>query len=151
MTDQTLFDQLAIRELNAASADAVMRRDAAAWSTVWARDGRWFFLGEWIEGRDAIVKRWQDAMSGFPVVYHQITSEQIAVSGDTAKSRVYLAEEVITAEQLCLRFIGVYNDVCTRLDAGWRYKSRHFDLIYQGPGSLNLEGWLGYSQQSADS
>jgi hypothetical protein len=151
MTDQTLAGQLAIRELNAAYADAVNRRDAVAWSSVWARDGRWFFLGEWIEDRDAIVARWQDAMSGFPVVYHQITSEQIAVSGDTARSRVYLAEEVVTAEQLCLRFIGVYNDVCTRLDEGWRYKSRRFDLIYQGPGSLNPEGWLGYAQQEADS
>jgi hypothetical protein len=151
MTDHTLADQLAIRELNAAYADAVNRRDAVAWSSVWARDGRWFFLGEWIEDRDAIVARWQDAMSGFPVVYHQITSEQIAVSGDTAKSRVYLAEEVVTAEQLCLRFIGVYNDVCTRLDEGWRYKSRRFDLIYQGPGSLNPEGWLGYSQLETDS
>ena len=151
MTDHTLADQLAIRELNAAYADAVNRRDAVAWSSVWARDGRWFFLGEWIEDRDAIVARWQDAMSGVPVVYHQITSEQIAVSGDMAKSRVYLAEEIVTAEQLCLRFIGVYNDVCTRLDEGWRYKSRRFDLIYQGPGSLNPEGWLGYSQLETDS
>ena len=151
MTDHTLADQLAIRELNAAYADAVNRRDAVAWSSVWARDGRWFFLGEWIEDRDAIVARWQEAMSGFPVVYHQITSEQIAVSGDMAKSRVYLAEEIVTAEQLCLRFIGVYNDVCTRLDEGWRYKSRRFDLIYQGPGSLNPEGWLGYSQLETDS
>jgi len=92
MNAKTLTDQIAIRELNAAYADAVIRRDAAAWSATWARDGRWYFLGEWIEGRDSIVARWQDAMNGFPVVFHQITSEQIAVSGDTAKSRVYLTE-----------------------------------------------------------
>jgi len=147
MTCQSLADEMAIRALNAAYADAVMRRDAAAWSSLWAHDGRWFFLGKWIEGRDNILARWQDAINGFPIICHHITSEQVAVSGDQAKSRVYLAEEVVTLKQLSLRFIGVYNDICTRLDEGWRYSSRRFDLIYQGPGSLKPEGWLGYTPQ----
>ena len=144
MTDATLEDQLAVRELNAAYVDAVMRRDTNAMSSVWAPDGRWFFLGQWIEGREHIMARWQKAMNGFPVVCHQITSEQISVSGDEARSRVYLVEEVVTTEQKPLKFVGVYNDVCIRLDEGWRYASRRFDLMYQGPGSLKAEGWLGY-------
>jgi len=148
MINQTPADELAIRELNAAYADAVMRRDPEAWSALWAEDSRWYFLGEWIEGRDNILARWRDAMSGFPVVFHQITSEQIAVSGDTATSRVYLAEEVITTGQLSLRFIGVYDDICKRLDEGWRYRSRRFALIYQGPGSLVSEGWQGCHGQA---
>jgi uncharacterized protein (TIGR02246 family) len=135
---------MAIRELNAAYVDAVMRRDASAMSSVWAPDGRWFFLGQWIEGRENIMARWHKAMNGFPVVCHQMTSEQISVSGDEARSRVYLVEEVITMDQKPLKFVGVYNDVCTRLDKGWRYASRRFDLIYQGPGSLKPEGWQGY-------
>lgn len=147
MNGQALADEMAIRALNAAYADAVMRRDAAAWSSLWAQDGRWFFLGQWIEGRDNILARWQDAINGFPVIFHHITSEQVVVSGDQAKSRVYLAEEVVTLKQLSLRFIGVYSDVCTRLDEGWRYSSRRFDLIYQGPGSLKPEGWLGCTPQ----
>ena len=146
MTVPVLEDQIAIRELNAAYVDAVMRRDASAMSSVWAPDGRWFFLGQWIEGRDNIMARWQKAMNGFPVVCHQMTSEQISVSGDEARSRIYLVEEVVTTDQKPLKFVGVYNDVCTRLHEGWRYASRRFDLIYQGPGSLNPEGWLGYAQ-----
>jgi len=148
MTEKNLLDQMAVRELNAAYADAVMRRDPDAWSSLWVEDGRWYFLGEWIEGRENIVGRWRDAMSGFPVVFHQITSEQITVSGDSAQSRVYLAEEVVTTEQVSLRFIGVYNDICTCLDEGWRYRSRRFDLIYQGPGGLDPEGWLGYAGEA---
>jgi ketosteroid isomerase-like protein len=144
VTDQELTDQIAIRELNATYVDAVMRRSASAMSSVWARDGRWYFLGKWIVGRDQILARWQKAMSGFPVVFHQMTSEQISVSGDGAQSRVYLVEEVITKDHQVVKFLGVYNDVCTRLDEGWRYSSRRFDLIYQGPGSLKAEGWLGY-------
>lgn len=144
MTDRMLADQIAIRELNAAYVDAVMRRDGTAMSSVWAPDGRWYFLGEWIEGRDAIIARWQNAMDGFPVVCHQMISEQISVSGDEAHSRVYLVEEVVTADQRPLKFVGVYNDICTRLEDGWHYSSRRFDLIYQGQGSLNPKGWQGY-------
>jgi len=149
MPDSRLADQIAIRELNAAYVDAVMRRDADAMSAVWAPHGRWYFLGQWIEGRDNIMARWKKAMNGFPVVCHQMTSEQISVSGDKARSRVYLVEEVITSEQKPLKFVGVYNDVCTRLGEGWRYASRRFDLIYQGPGSLVPKGWLGYSGQES--
>lgn len=144
MTDREQADLMAIRELNAAYVDAVMRRDAGAMAAVWASDGRWYFLGNWIVGRDAILARWQEAMNGFPVVCHQMTSQQISVSGIEAHSRVYLVEEVVTKEQRALKFVGVYNDVCKRLEDGWRYASRRFDLIYQGPGSLNQKGWLGY-------
>lgn len=146
MTNPTSADQIAIRELNAAYADAVIRRDADAWSSLWAPDGRWYFLGEWIVGRDAIRARWMDAMRGFPIVFHQITSEQITVLGDEARSRVYLAEEVVTTEHASLRFVGVYTDTCIRLAEGWRYASRSFGLLYQGPGSLDPDGWLGYPQ-----
>lgn len=148
MTNPAWADQIAIRELNAAYADAVIRRDADAWSSLWAPNGRWYFLGEWIEGRDNIRARWQDTMSGFPIVHHHITSEQTTVFGDEARSRVYLAEEVVTTESASLRFLGVYNDICIRLDEGWRYGSRRFDLLYQGPGSLNPEGWSGYPRHS---
>ena len=149
MTDRELVDLIAVRELNATYVDAVMRRDAGAMASVWARDGRWYFLGEWIVGREAILSRWQEAMNGFPIVCHQMTSEQISVSGNEAHSRVYLVEEVVTMEQRPLKFVGVYNDVCTRLEVGWRYASRRFDLIYQGPGSLNPKGWQGYPQLNA--
>lgn len=145
MPDRELADQIAVRELNAAYVDAVMRRDAEAMASVWASDGRWYFLGEWIEGLENIIARWRKAMDGFPVVCHQLISEQISVSGNEAHSRVYLAEEVVTADQQPLKFVGVYNDVCTRLEDGWRYASRRFDLIYQGPGSLNPKGWQGYA------
>jgi hypothetical protein len=149
MTNPTSADPIAIRELNAAYADAVIRRDADAWSSLWAPNGRWYFLGEWIEGRDTIRARWQDAMNGFPIVYHQVTSEQTTVLGDEARSKVYLAEEVVTTERVSLRFVGVYTDICIRLPEGWRYASRRFGLLYQGPGSLDPDGWLGYPQHES--
>lgn len=144
------METLAIGQLNARYCDAVMRRDSSAWRSLWHRDGRWYFLGEWLEGRDAVVARWEAAMAGFPVVYHRINSETIDVSGDEATGRVYLEEEVVTADGDALRFIGVYNDRYTREGGGWLYLSRRFDLVYQGPGTLRRKGWAGYPATTAD-
>lgn len=147
---QITLNTLAVSQLNARYCDAVMRRDSDAWRSLWHRNGRWFFLGEWLEGQDAVVARWEEAMSGFPVVYHQINSEIINASDDEASSRVYIDEEIVTADGDSLRFIGVYNDHCVKEDNNWLYLTRRFDLIYQGPGALVDKGWLGYSANTID-
>ena len=147
---QITLNTLAVSQLNARYCDAVMRRDSDAWRSLWHRNGRWFFLGEWLEGQDAVVARWEEAMSGFPVVYHQINSEIINASNDEASSRVYIDEEIVTADGDSLRFIGVYNDHCVKEDNNWLYLTRRFDLIYQGPGALNDKGWMGYPANTVD-
>lgn len=147
---QNRLETLAVSQLNARYCDAVMRRDSDAWRSLWHDKSRWYFLGEWIEGRDAIVARWEAAMSGFPVVYHQINSEMIEASKDEASSRVYIDEEIVTADGDQLRFIGVYNDHCVRKGNNWLYLSRRFDLIYQGPGTLSQNGWMGYPANTDD-
>jgi len=126
---QIILDTLAVSQLNARYCDAVMRRDSDAWRSLWHLNSRWFFLGEWLEGRDAVVARWEEAMSGFPVVYHQISSEIIDATNDEANSRVYIDEEIVTANGDSLRFIGVYNDHCVKEDNNWLYLSRRFDLL----------------------
>ena len=144
MSDTGIADELAIRRLNADYCDAIMRRDADAWGSTWADDGRWFLTDEPTEGRDNLVATWLATMEGFPVVFHQVTNEQIDVSGDTATQRVYVNEELITADGQALRFVGVYNDELKRTSQGWRYASRRFGVLYQGPGALVEDGWMGY-------
>jgi len=147
---QITLNTLAVSQLNARYCDAVMRRDSDAWRSLWHRKSRWFFLGEWLEGQDAVVARWEEAMSGFPVVYHQINSEIIDATNDEASSRVYIDEEIVTADGDSLRFIGVYNDHCVKEDNNWLYLTRRFDLIYQGPGALQDKGWMGYPANTVD-
>ena len=144
------LDTLGVSQLNARYCDAVIRRDSDAWRSLWHREGRWYFLGEWIEGQDAVVARWEAAMSGFPVVYHLINSEIIDATSVEASSRVYIDEEIITADGDALRYIGVYNDHCVKEGDKWLYLSRRFDLIYQGPGALNRNGWTGYPADIID-
>jgi hypothetical protein len=135
----------AVRKLNAYYCDAVMRRDGELWRSLWHTDARWFFLGEWIEGREAIFSRWQQAMAGFPVVYHRASGEIIDVNGEAAHTRVYVDEQIIDAKGNALHIVGVYNDDVVLHNGKWLYASRHFSLIYQGEGTLVQEGWLGYS------
>jgi uncharacterized protein (TIGR02246 family) len=144
MSDQATADELAIKRLNADYCDAILRRDAQAWGATWADDATWVLMGEPTQGRDNIVAQWLATMEGFPVVFHQVTNEQIDIAGDTATQRVYLNEELITADQQALRFVGVYNDECIRTPQGWRYASRSFGVLYQGPGALIADGWMGY-------
>lgn len=149
MTQITL-DTLAISQLNARYCDAVLRRDSDAWRSLWHREARWYFLGDCLEGQDAVVARWEAALSGFPAVYHQVSSEIINVSNNEANCRVYIDEEIITSDGNPMRFIGVYNDQCIKQDGNWLYLSRRFDLIHQGAGALSQKGWLGYPANSND-
>ena len=48
-------DELAIRHLVAAYADAVNRRDGPLWASTWADDGVWDLMGNEITGKDAVV------------------------------------------------------------------------------------------------
>ena len=144
MSDNTTADELAIRRLNADYCDAIMRRDPEAWGATWADDGQWFLTDEPTQGRDNLVAQWLATMEGFPVVFHQVTNEQIDVSGDSARQRVYVNEELVMADGQALRFVGVYNDECIRTPQGWRYASRRFGILYQGPGALVSDGWMGY-------
>ena len=111
MSDQATADELSIRRLNADYCDAIMRRDADAWGATWADDGQWFLTDEPTQGRDNLVAQWLATMEGFPVVFHQVTNEQIDVSGDSARQRVYVNEELVMADGQALRFVGVYNEV----------------------------------------
>ncbi len=68
MDEVRISDELAIRELVASYADAVVRRDADAWSATWAEDGEWHILGNATRGRDAVVSLWKQLMAAVPFV-----------------------------------------------------------------------------------
>ena len=141
---QRLEDDLDIRQLNALYADAVMRRDGELWGSLWHADAIWHFLGEPIQGRDAILATWERAMAGFPVVYHSHHSGLIRVKGDHADCRWYIDEDIIDSSGKSLRIVGVYNDKCVRTSSGWLYAMRRFDPLYHGSGTLRETDALPY-------
>ena len=92
--NHSVADELAIRHLVSAYADAVNRRDGSLWASTWADDGVWDLMGNAIEGKDAVVAMWNNAMGGFEFVVQLVYQGTIQIDGDTATGRWYLAEHL---------------------------------------------------------
>jgi len=120
-------DQAAIRALHDCYADAVNRCDAAAWGALWAGDAVWELMGTRVEGRDAIVGLWSQAMAGFTFVgfFSQIGS--LVVNGDRAEGRVW-THELLDGPDGERRPLGQYDDVCVKRDGQWLFAERRFQL-----------------------
>ena len=136
-----IADELAIRELVDRYADAVNCVDAEAWGATWAPDGVWDLSGHEVSGRDALVPFWKQAMSGFSPAIQLVHSGWCDVDGDTATGRWWLIERLWPAsgEGDATLVIGVYRDHYVRLDEGWRFARRRFDVAYRGPADLSAD------------
>ena len=122
-------DRLAIRELAETYGDGVVRHDAETWSSVWADDAHWDFMGMQIDGREAIVALWNQAMSGLDAVSFQCVPASIEVSGDTATGRVQ-TQEVLKLKDGTTRMIGgLYTDTLVKREGRWVYASRAFRIV----------------------
>jgi ketosteroid isomerase-like protein len=80
-------DELAIRHLVAAYADAVNRRDGPLWASTWADDGVWDLMGNEITGKDAVVDMWNNAMNGFEFVVQLVYQGTLEIDGASATGR----------------------------------------------------------------
>ncbi|QMW22580.1 nuclear transport factor 2 family protein [Sandaracinobacteroides saxicola] len=120
----------AIRALNDAYADAVFRRDAAAWGALWTADAVWTLMGARIEGRHAIVAAWQGAMAQFGFVGFFVQLGAVTVDGDAADCVVYTHEVLAAADGSVRRPVGRYADRCVLTDEGWRFAARDFSLLW---------------------
>lgn len=126
-------DRLAIRELIEHYADAVMQRDADAWSEVWAEDAQWSlpeFEGlEMFRGRDDIVRGWIGSMGDYPGLVYIATPGAINVEGDRATARTYTSEVFPGAEGAVLRVRGQYDDELRKRDGRWYFTSRVYKTL----------------------
>ncbi|MFZ9394580.1 MAG: nuclear transport factor 2 family protein [Erythrobacter sp.] len=122
-------DRVAIAELNGTYADGVVRIDAETWATVWADDAHWNLMGHEVDGKDAIVGFWKQAMSGLDAVSFQCVPCMIEVTGDTARSRVQ-TQEILKPKEGPTRHVGgLYEDELKKVDGEWRFTSRIFRIV----------------------
>ncbi len=122
-------DRLAIRELSDTYGDGVVRMDAETWGSVWAQDATWDFMGQLIEGREAIVGMWNGAMSQFDAVSFCGVPASIEVDGNTATSRIQ-TQEILKGKDGSTRHIGgLYTDRLAKIDGQWHYTHRAFAII----------------------
>lgn len=122
-------DRLAIRELAEVYGDGVVRIDPETWASVWAEDAQWDFMGTLLEGREAIVAMWLQAMSGLDAVSFQCLPAAIEVAGDTAIARVQ-TQEVLKFKDGTTRMVGgLYTDRLVKREGRWLYSYRSFQII----------------------
>lgn len=121
-------DRLAIRELVAAYADAVNRRDAGRWGSLWAEDATWDLMGRTVAGRTAIVALWEGAMAGYAFVGFFCDLGHLDLDGDRATGRVWTHETLETTDGTLTRPLGRYDDRYVRVDGQWRFAERRFTL-----------------------
>lgn len=122
-------DRVAITELNGTYADGVVRIDADTWASVWADDAHWNLMGHEVDGRDAIVGFWKQAMSGLNAVSFQCVPCMIEVTGETAKSRVQ-TQEILKPKDGPTRHVGgLYEDELKKVGGEWRFTSRIFSIV----------------------
>lgn len=129
-----ILERLAIRELHEAYGDAILRRDAAAWSRCWSNDSTWTLLGTTIEGRAAIVALWIQAMDGYEAVSFIAALSALTIEGDRAHGRTQTHEVLRQVGGRCRVVGGAYDDTFVRLDGQWLYRTRSFRIVAEYPG-----------------
>jgi len=127
-------DELAIRQLVAAYADACNRKDPAAMASVYAPDGELQplnFPGPPIKGRDKLQKLFTRLMIQRDFLFLTIFSGIVNVDGDTATGRWWIGEmKQVTGEDRIINMLAVVQDEVVRLEEGWRFSRRKVKPVF---------------------
>ena len=126
-----LEDRIAIAELHQTYADAVVRADASDWSKVWTEDAHWNLMGMEVDGRDAIVALWQQAMGGLEAVSFHCIPSMTVVDGDRAMGRCQTQEYMKVKDGTTRAVGGLYEDEMIKREGQWYYTSRIFRVVVE--------------------
>lgn len=139
MKDAQIGDELAIRDLVARYADAVVRRDAEAWAATWAEDGEWHIFGQPTRGRDEVVALWKTLMGTLSFVLQVPSSGIVRIEGTRGTGRWHITEYGKGNDGAGTLTLGTYQDEYCRIGDLWRFRLRRFDALYMGPPDLSSQ------------
>ena len=134
--------RIAISDLVHHYADAVVRRDADQWASTWAPDAVWE-LGKdrRVEGREAIVELWNNAMDGFKAVVQNVVNNGAALddASGTGIGRCYIMESWWRGDDSKGILLAYYDDSYIRGGDQWMFASRELVVQYSGPPDLSAD------------
>jgi ketosteroid isomerase-like protein len=120
-------DEMAIRSLMSAYADAVNRRDPEGMAAVLAPDAiiEKPGYGDPVQGGNKILKRYRRLQRERRFLCQMVHSGVVHVDGDCATARWWFSETKLPVDSdRWLTMIGVYQDEVARLPQGWRFTRR---------------------------
>jgi len=123
--------------LHALCADAVWRKDRAAFVDCFVADGVWKVAGMNLRGREAIGDGFDQFLALNERVLMGFGSPILELGEGTASGRTYTTETVKTRDGQGMCSIGIYYERFADQDGEWRFVWRHFDFYYFGPPDLS--------------
>lgn len=136
-TPEQARDELAVRGLVEAWADAVTRRDPSVAPALFTEDAQWEVPGlETITGSAAVVSLLERLLVGYAFLVQLVHSTVVTLDGDRATARSTVTEWSRGPDGQGSHVVGVYRDSATRTAAGWRFTHRRFDFLYRGRTDL---------------
>jgi len=127
-------DKLALHELVMTYGDAVSRNNAKDWGNTWAENAIWSvpnFPGlEKVEGRDQIVKKWEEAMSNYEYIVFVALLGSLEIIGNEAKGTTYTIEVGTDKNDLKSQTHGQYKDEFIKVDDQWYFQKRVFTILH---------------------
>jgi hypothetical protein len=136
MTD-FLKAEAGIRQLHARCADAVWRKDAAAFGDCFTREGEWRIAGLVMKGSDHIGQMFGQIMTGFDHVLMTFRTPILEVGDGIATGRTYVTEQSAFADGKRTLAISTYYERFAEEGDRWRFSWRLFQLHYLGPADLS--------------
>ncbi len=129
-----------IAELVHLYADAVVHHNGEQWGSTWAPDAHWD-LGKdrRIEGQEAIVAFWHQAMGGSNAVLQTVLNGtyELDEAAGTGTGRWYIQEVFQRAGGETGRLMAHYDDRYRLVCGRWLFGSRDLVVHYGGPLDLS--------------
>jgi hypothetical protein len=128
-------DQLAVRDLIAAFADAVNRMAPDEVGDLFTADGEWVVSG-WgaPQGRGDIVSFLAGLLERWEVFIHVVHTGRVWLDGRKATGRWYITEFGRLTDGTEVKFAGVYHDDYVRTGDGWQFARRRYDSMFRRRG-----------------
>lgn len=151
MTPERLAAEIGICRLHALCADAVWRKDRAAFVSCFVPDGEWKVAGSHLRGHGALGDGFDAFLALNERVLMSFASPILAFEADHVSGRTYTIEHVKTLQGEGASSIGVYYERFVETAGEWRFQWRHFDFCYFGPPDLSapLFGFADYGRPPA--
>ena len=133
---------VAVQRLQAAYGDAVTRRDWAAIRALFEPDAQVHIDTRarepfTLDGPDELAAFIESALEDFTFFEFAILNAVVAVDGDTATGRMYIAELRIDRTDEWTQAFGLYQDRYARRDGRWRIAAREYtSLARTGPQAI---------------
>lgn len=132
-----LLAESGIRQLYGRYADAVWRKDGAAFAECFIEDAVWKIAGRTLRGRAEISSSFEMSLVPSVRVMMWTGVPVIDVGVGTATGRTQVTELIKRKDGTSKRTLAIYYDRFAQADGVWRFQWHHFNLYYLGAPDLS--------------